>query len=49
MRDRPEVPDAMLGRLRPVFAEFPKCYEEPAWVGTRWRVGGATVAHVFGG
>ena len=21
----------------------------PAWVGTRWRVGSATVAHVFGG
>ena len=49
MRDRPEVPEAMLRRLRPVFAAFPKCLEEPAWVGTRWRVGGATVAHVFGG
>jgi hypothetical protein len=48
-RDRPEVPEAMLRRLRSVFAAFPKCREEPAWVGTRWRVGGATVAHVFGG
>jgi hypothetical protein len=23
--------------------------QEEAWVGTRWRVGDATVAHVFGG
>ncbi|WP_232677914.1 MmcQ/YjbR family DNA-binding protein [Nocardioides sp. R-C-SC26] len=23
--------------------------QEPAWVGVRWRVGDATVAHVFGG
>ena len=39
----------MLRRLRPVLAAFPECREEPAWVGTRWRVGSATVAHVFGG
>jgi hypothetical protein len=48
-RDRPEVPESMLRRLRAVLAAFPECREEPAWVGTRWRVGGATVAHVFGG
>ncbi len=48
-RDRPEVPEAMLRRLRPVLAAFPECREEPAWVGTRWRVGSSTVAHVFGG
>ena len=47
--DRPEVPEAMLRRLRRVLAAFPECREEPAWVGTRWRVGSATVAHVFGG
>src|SRR5690606_15588902 len=34
--------DAILGVL-------PRCAQEPAWTGTRWRVGGATVAHVFGG
>ena len=28
---------------------LPECHEESAWVGTRWRVGPATVAHVFGG
>ena len=30
-------------------AALPECKEEPAWVGTRWRVGAATIAHVFGG
>ena len=34
--------DAVLGRL-------PQCRQESAWTGTRWRVGSATVAHVFGG
>ncbi len=34
--------DAVLGRL-------PQCRQEAAWTGTRWRVGSATVAHVFGG
>ena len=48
-RDRPDVPAAMLRRLRRVLAAFPECREEPAWVGTRWRVGSATVAHIFGG
>ena len=28
---------------------FPECTEEDAWVGVRWRVGQATIAHVFGG
>lgn len=39
----------MVQRLRDVFAEFAECVEEDAWVGVRWRVGQATVAHVFGG
>src|SRR5699024_441022 len=46
---RPEVPAAMVQRLRDVFAAFAECVEEDAWVGVRWRVGQATVAHVFGG
>ncbi len=49
MGDRPDVPDAMLARLRVVAGRLPECREERAWVGTRWRVGSATVAHVFGG
>ena len=47
--DRPDVPDAMLERLRAVAAGLPECHEEGAWVGTRWKVANATVAHIFGG
>ena len=47
--DRPDVPDAMLERLRAVAAGLPECQEEGAWVGTRWKVANATVAHIFGG
>nr|WP_281497266.1 MmcQ/YjbR family DNA-binding protein [Ornithinimicrobium sp. F0845] len=39
----------MIQRLDRVFAELPECDREAAWVGERWRVGQATVAHVFGG
>ena len=46
--DRPDVPLAWVQRLRPIL-DLPRCREEPAWVGVRWRVGNATVAHVFGG
>lgn len=28
---------------------LPRCRQEDAWVGVRWRVGQATVAHLFGG
>ena len=49
MADRPDVPDAMLRRLRATFATLPQITEERAWVGVRWQVGKATVAHVFGG
>jgi hypothetical protein len=46
--ERPAVPMAWVERLRGLLA-FPSCIEEAAWTGVRWRVGGATVAHVFGG
>ena len=39
----------MVRRIRAVMARLPEAFEEPAWVGTRWRVGQATIAHVFGG
>jgi len=39
----------MVERLREILESFPRCAEEDAWVGVRWRVGPATVAHVFGG
>ena len=47
--ERPEVPAVMLSRLDRILSRFPNCRQEPAWVGVRWRVGQATVAHVFGG
>ncbi|NLG23383.1 MAG: MmcQ/YjbR family DNA-binding protein [Actinomycetales bacterium] len=49
MAERPEVPAALIRRLDEMFAELPETYREDAWVGERWRVGQATVAHVFGG
>ena len=48
-KQRPEVPLEMVDRLRELVGELPQCLEEDAWVGVRWRVGSATVAHVFGG
>ena len=47
--ERPEVPEEWVRRIDAVLSAFPRCAAEPAWVGTRWRVGSATVAHVFGG
>lgn len=47
--ERPEVPVAMIRRIRAVMADLPECHEEDAWVGLRWRIRQATIAHVFGG
>jgi hypothetical protein len=47
--ERPLVPEEWVARLGAVMARLPQVREESAWVGTRWRVGQATVAHVFGG
>lgn len=46
---RPDVPAAWIRRLGAFFRTLPECREEDAWVGVRWQVGKATVAHVFGG
>ncbi|MCW2832861.1 MAG: MmcQ/YjbR family DNA-binding protein [Nocardioides sp.] len=48
-KDRPLVPEEWVLRLDAIMSRFPDCAQESAWVGTRWRVGSATVAHVFGG
>lgn len=32
-----------------MFDKLPECTEEEAWVGVRWQVSRATVAHVAGG
>lgn len=47
--ERPPVPQEFLERLDAIFATLPEVYREGAWVGERWRVGQATIAHVFGG
>jgi hypothetical protein len=39
--------DEMVARLRPVCLGLPDAYEEPAWVGTRWRIRKRTFAHVL--
>lgn len=49
MAQRPDLPLAWVERLRGVLEVFPECEEDHAWVGVRWRVGDATVAHAFGG
>jgi predicted DNA-binding protein (MmcQ/YjbR family) len=46
-RQYSDVPDDVVARLRPICAELPDAYEEPAWVGTRWRVRKRTFAHVL--
>lgn len=47
--DRPLVPTAWVRRLDRLLEALPECQQEDAWVGVRWRVKQATVAHVFGG
>lgn len=45
MRDRGEVPAGVLAHLREICGGLPETYEEPAWVGVRWRVRTQTFAH----
>jgi hypothetical protein len=40
-----DVPPLIEDRLRQVCGGLPGAYEEPAWVGVRWRVRGRTFAH----
>ena len=47
--ERPLVPESMVLRIGEIMRRFPKAREQNAWVGTRWRIGQATIAHVFGG
>ncbi|QDP97893.1 MmcQ/YjbR family DNA-binding protein [Microlunatus elymi] len=49
MAERPEVPAALLRRIRTVIDRFPECIEQDAWIGVCWRIRQQTVAHVFGG
>ena len=42
-----DVPPAAAGRLRVICAELPEAYEEPAWIGLRWRIRRRTFLHVY--
>ncbi|WP_197022234.1 MmcQ/YjbR family DNA-binding protein [Candidatus Blastococcus massiliensis] len=44
---RDDVDDELLAGVRAVALALPEAYEEPAWVGTRWRVRGRTFAHLL--
>lgn len=44
---RPVVPPAVLGKLQAMCLALPETIEEPAWVGTRWRIRKQTLAHVL--
>ncbi|GAA4975073.1 hypothetical protein GCM10025331_81880 [Actinoplanes utahensis] len=41
------MPPEILSRLRPMFERLPETFEEPAWIGVRWRIRARTVAHVY--
>jgi hypothetical protein len=47
--DRPDVPREWVERLHALLSALGPVQQQDAWVGQRWRVGSATVAHVFGG
>ncbi|GAA1617017.1 MmcQ/YjbR family DNA-binding protein [Catellatospora bangladeshensis] len=42
-----DVPPQILERLRPICRRLPETYEEPAWIGVRWRIRARTVGHVY--
>jgi hypothetical protein len=42
-----DVPPEILDQLRQVCLGLPETYEEPAWVGIRWRIRKRTFAHVL--
>jgi hypothetical protein len=45
--DRTDVPLEIVAELRSMCLALPEAYEEPAWVGTRWRIRTQTFAHVL--
>ena len=47
MTEHADVPPEILAELRSVCLGLPEAYEEPAWVGTRWRIRKRTFAHVL--
>lgn len=47
MSDTTDAPPEIVARLRAACLRLPDAYEEPAWVGTRWRIRKRTFAHVL--
>ncbi|GAA2070766.1 MmcQ/YjbR family DNA-binding protein [Actinomadura alba] len=47
MTEPADAPPDIVTRLRSVCLGLPEAYEEPAWVGTRWRIRKRTFAHVL--
>jgi hypothetical protein len=45
-KQRTEVPDEIVARLRGICLALPAAYEEAAWTGTRWMIGKRNFAHV---
>jgi predicted DNA-binding protein (MmcQ/YjbR family) len=46
MAQRPDVDPTIVERLAAICLALPEVHEQDAWVGTRWRVGTKTFAHV---
>lgn len=42
-----DVSPEILDLLRPICRRLPEAYEEPAWIGVRWRIRTRTFAHVY--
>ncbi|MFE5941931.1 MmcQ/YjbR family DNA-binding protein [Streptomyces sp. NPDC056480] len=42
-----DVPPEILNKLRSICRQLPESYEEPAWIGVRWRIRTRTFAHVY--
>lgn len=42
-----DLPPELLDRVRSICLALPEVYEEPAWIGVRWRVRKRTVAHLL--
>lgn len=47
MTEPGDVAPEILDRLRPICLGLPEAYEEPAWIGVRWRIRKRTFAHVY--
>lgn len=41
------MPPEIVSRVRSICRQLPESYEEPAWVGVRWRIRTRTFAHLY--